>query len=537
MAKTKRAPASSASSVRDDDKPFILTATVKNVRQVTAANEAALSQGISPGMTLTHARALIPDIGTADADADADRLGLEKLADWCGRYSPLSGVGHRGDLWGDSRFSGDDGLWIDVTGCAHLFGGEVALLDDLGRRLDRFGIRHRLALAETMGAAWAIARFGEASSIIPPGRLSQALAERPVAGLRLRPETVTLLRRLGLKRIGQLEQLPRAALGKRFSSKDQYEAVLLRLDQAFGRRDEPLTPRRPPPLYRAEQGFLEPILELPGLAQGLSLLTADLCRMLARRDDGAERLALLAYRVDGDVKVLRVGASRATQDRRHLEGLFAEKLETIDPGFGIEKLALHAERTAPLDVRQGAFAGGSTETSGRDARLAQLIDRLANRLGADAVTVSVPVQSHLPERAEHHVSAMEAPSHSPDYVKAAEPFHHRPSSLLLRPEPITAMAEVPDGPPMLFVWRRVRRRIVKAEGPERLAPEWWVDTIDGVNLASETRDYFRVEDDRGQRYWLFREGLYERDDHADDGDQHQVNAVDRVHWFIHGLFG
>ena len=368
------------------------------------------------------------------------------------------------------------GFGIDVTGCAHLFGGETALLADLGRRLTRFGIRHGLGLAETLGAAWAAARYSSAAPIIPPGELSQELAELPVAGLRLRPEIVTLLRRLGLKRIGQLERLPRAALGKRFSSKDAYQAVLLRLDQAFGRQDEPLTPRLPPPVYRAEQGFLEPIVELPGLTHGLGLLVTELCQMLNKKGEGAERLALLAYRVDDDVNILKVGASQATRNRQHIERLFTEHLETIDPGFGIEKLVLHAERTAPLDIRQGAFAGGSVETLSRDERLTQLIDRLTNRLGPDAVTVSVPFQSHLPERAERYVSAMtpqDPPSH---HVQEAKPFRRppRPSSLLLRPEPIDAIAEVPDGPPMQFTWRRVRRRIIKAEGPERIAPEWWV---------------------------------------------------------------
>ena len=538
MARTKRTPTSSTFTARDDDAPSVLTAAVRNVRQVTAANEAARRHGVSPGMTLTHARALMPDIATASADPDADRIGLEALADWCGRYSPLAGVDHRDGLWSDDGFSGDDGLWIDISGCAHLFGGETALLADLSGRLTRFGIQHGLGLAETIGAAWAIARCRPASPIIPPGELSRELAAFPVAGLRLRSEIVTLLRRLGLKRIGQLESLPRAALGKRFSSKDAYEAVLLRLDQMFGRQDEPLTPRRPPPIYRAEQAFLEPIVELPGLAHSLSLLIADLCRMLGKAGEGAERLSLLAYRVDGDVRMLQVGASQATRDSGHVERLFAERLETIDPGFGIEKLVLHAERTAPLDIRQGAFAGGSGETSSRNERLTQLIDRLANRLGPDAVTVSVPFQSHLPERAERHVSAIEAPSSSPDHVRAAEPF--RPSNLLLRPEPIEAIAEVPDGPPMQFIWRRVRRRIVKAEGPERIAPEWWVGAANSVDLGLETRDYYRVEDDQGQRYWLFRKGLYDREEHPGNRGQRQVDAADRVRrvrWFIHGLFG
>lgn len=251
MVGTRKTPASSPSTVQDEKKPSALTATVKNVQQLAAVNEAARAAGLQPGMTLTHARALIPDIATAAADPDADRIALGRLADWCGRYSPLCGIDRYEGLWGDSWFLGDDGLWIDVTGCTHLFGGEQALLVDLEHRLDGLGIRHRLGLAETLSAAWAIARYSP-SRIVEPGGLEGALDDLPVAGLRLLPEIVTLLRRLGLKHIGQMKDLPRAALGKRFSSKEVSEAVLLRLDQAFARQEEPLCPRRSPPVYRTE---------------------------------------------------------------------------------------------------------------------------------------------------------------------------------------------------------------------------------------------------------------------------------------------
>lgn len=224
-------------------------------------------------MTLSHARALVPDIKTAPADPEGDRTALEKLADWCLRYSPSSGL-HEGEG------EGDDGLWIDTTGCAHLFGGEKAMLADLGRRLDGFGLRHRLGLADTPGAAWALAHYGENVRIAGADDVHEVLTGLSVRGLRLAPETVTLLRRLGLKRIGQLNAMPRVALGKRFSSKEKGEAVLLRLDQAFGRQDEPLCPRRPPPVYRTEQGFLEPILELPALVHTLTHLIRDLCGWL-----------------------------------------------------------------------------------------------------------------------------------------------------------------------------------------------------------------------------------------------------------------
>lgn len=516
--------------VQDEAPPLVLIATVKNAVLLTAVNDAAAAAGLSPGMTLSHARALIPDVQTAPVDPKGDRLFLEKLADWCLRYSPSCGLHDEPD---------DHGLWIDATGCAHLFGGEEAMLADLGRRLDGFGLRHRLSMAPTPGAAWALARYHPTTRIVGDDSEREALNELPVAGLRLAPETVTLLRRLGLKTIGQLNALPRAALGKRFSSKEAGEAVLLRLDQFFGRREEPLSPRKPTPVYWAEQAFLDPLIELPVLAHGLAWLTSKLCHDLRKFGQGAETLSFLAFRIDGDVKLLKISASQPTQDADHIIRLFTEKLETIDPGFGIEKLALHAERTAPIGKKQKTLEGNSNDVTDQDERFNQLIDRLANHLGPDTVTVTVPFESHIPERA----AGRAAPGDPSKAWADMPPLPPRPSCLLLRPEPIKALAEVPDGPPLRFTWRRVTRRIVKSEGPERISPEG-VGITDRVNLVLETRDYYRVEDDQGQRYWLFRKGLYDRTGYADVNAKHQVdaagrpgNAVDRVDWFIHGVFG
>lgn len=514
------------------------------MQQLAAVNEAGRAAGLSPGMTLTHARALLPDLPTVPAEPEADYLALGKLADWCQRYSPLSGIDRLEGLWGDQWFSGDDGLWIDVTGCAHLFGGEETLLADLSRRLTDLGIRHGLGLAETLGAAWAIARYRPDAPIVQPGELPQALACLPVSGLRLSPGTVTLLRRLGLKRIGELADLPRLALGKRFSSKEVGEAVLLRLDQIFARQDEPRRPRHPLPVFRTEQGFLEPIIELEALAHVMSPLICELCRMLEKAGQGVERLTLLVFRVDGDVRSLRVGASRPTRDGGHIERLFAERLDSIDVGFGIEKLVLHADQAVPLGAKQTSLGGDITETADQDENLAQLIDRLANRLGPEAVTIIKPIESHIPERAEHHVSTMRQGQSTeartdreaawPSSVEAVGP-PRRPSHLLLRPEPIKALAEVPDGPPLRFTWRRVTRRIVKSEGPERIA----VGAADGVDLAAATRDYYRVEDEEGRRYWLFRQGLYDSSGYADPISDHQGNTAGRSRpdWFVHGVFG
>lgn len=518
------------SSGQDESRPLVLIATEKNAQVLTAVDDVAAAAGLTPGMTLSHARALIPEIETAPAEPGGDRANLEKLADWCGRYSPSFGVDDSaGDCVGD-----DHALWVDSTGCAHLFGGEEAMLADLSDRLSRFGLRHRLGLADSFGAAWALARYGREVRNIAPHNVHEALAGLGVAGLRLSPEIVTLLRRLGLKTIGQIEALPRIALAKRFSSKETYASVLLRLDQCFGRQEEPLTPKRPPPVYRVEQAFLDPLIEPEAFAHGLQLLTSDLCQKLTKAHEGAERLAFLAFRVDGDVKAIKVGTSQPTRDPKHIDRLFAEKLPMIDPGFGIEKLALHAERTAPIETSQGKLEGGGARTSSENERFVQLIDRLANRLGPEAVMVTAPVESHIPE--EQAVQA--APGTTKKSWAEMPDFNDRPSCLLLRPEPIKALAEVPDGPPFRFTWRRVTRRIVKSEGPERIAPNW-VGAANSVDLAVETRDYYRVEDEEGRRYWLFRRGLYDSPGYAEATPESpdQANAFRRPGWFIHGLFG
>lgn len=490
--------------------------------QVIAVNDAATAAGLSPGMTLSHARALIPDVQTAPADPEGDRLFLEKLTDWCVRYSPSSGLHDEPD---------DHGVWIDVTGCTHLFGGEEAMLVDLSRRLASFGLRHRLALADTPGAAWALARYHPTIQIVGDDAGREALNELPVASLRLAPEIVTLLRRLGLKTIGQVNALPRAALGKRFSSKEAGEAVLLRLDQLFGRREEPLCPRKPLPVYRTERAFLDPLIELEALTHGLSTLTYELCQNLNKAGQGAERITFLAFRVDGDVKALKASASQPTHDADHIIRLFAEKLPTIDPGFGIEKLALHAERTALIEKKQKNLDGGTSNITDLGERFSQLIDRLANRLGQDAVTVTIPFESHIPE----HAQGRATPGSTSKEWADMPSLPPRPSCLLLRPEPIKALAEVPDGPPLRFTWRRVTRRIVRSEGPERIVG----DAIASVDLAVEIRDYYRVEDDQGRRYWLFRQGLYDTTGYTNDNAEHQVNAVGRSRpgWFVHGMFG
>ena len=486
-----------------------------------AVNREAGAAGLGPAMRLADARALLAGLVTARADAAADRRGLQRLALWCNRFTPWCAVDGGGD--GDSEDGGGDGgLLLDITGCAHLFDGEAALMDEIAARLTGLGIENRLGLADTPGAAWAFARFGAADTrIAAPGETHRAIADLPVEGLRLATKDARLLRRLGLTTIAAVDDLPRAALARRFPSRERGSAVLARLDRALGRQAEPLVPLVPPPACLERLALPEPLLDRAGLDAVLARLMPGLTASLERDGLGARRLALWCYRVDGGVVRRTVATARAVRDGDHLLRLFWETLETIDPGFGIDLMALHAERVEPLAPAQLSLAGDQRRQGGVDL----LVDRLMARLGDGAVCRLEPVARHGPETAERAVPPGREPVPWSEACSEAPEKPPRPFRLFDRPEPVDVMAEVPDGPPLLFTWRRVRRRVMRAAGPERIEPEWWA----GAGGRDETvRDYYRIEDAEGRRYWLYRAGLY---GHA-DGD---TDAAPR--WYVHGLYG
>lgn len=472
-------------------------------------------------MRLADARALLAGLVTARADTAADRRGLERLALWCNRFTPCCAV----DVGG-----GDGGLLLDITGCAHLFGGEAALMDEVAARLSGLGIENRLGLADTPGAAWALARFRAAENgrqetrIAAPGGTHGALAGLPVEALRLAGEDAHLLRRLGLVTIGAVEGLPRASLARRFASRERGSAVLARLDRALGRQAEPIVPMVPPPACLERLALPEPLIDREGLDAVLARLMPGLTATLERDGLGARRLALWCYRVDGGVVRRAVATARAIRDGDHLLRLFQETLETVDPGFGIDLAALHAERVEPLAPTQLVLAGDKRRHGDVDL----LVDRLLAKLGDGAVCRLEPVARHRPEKAERAVAPGREPvpwSEAPEAPERPQ-RPQRPFRLFDRPEPIDVMAEVPDGPPLLFTWRRVRRRVMRAAGPERIEPEWWA----GAGGRDETmRDYYRVEDAEGRRYWLYRAGLYGNDGGTGNGDSPR--------WYVHGLYG
>ncbi len=499
-------------------------------QRIGAVNGAAAEAGVQAGMMLTDARALLPGLSVQPMAPEEDARALAGLADWCGRYSPWISL--------DEEAAGQYGICLDVTGCAHLFGGEAAMLDDLSRRLAAFAIQARMAIADSLGAAWATARYGarygDSTAIVPVGGARAALARLPVAALRLSPAAADALARLGLGRIGELCSLPRGALSARFGRE-----VTDRLDQALGRAPEPLSPRPPRTSFWSRLAFAEPIGHRDHIARAAGQLVAELCAALAREERGARRLELRLYLADGTVQRIAAGLNRASRDPAHLLRLLAEHLPSLEANFGADLMLLMAGQSDPLPAGQDSLDGAAAQIcsgdgpgAGPGADLAPLLDRLGNRLGAANVARFASVQSHLPERAVRLVPPLTPAAGAGPGVETTAPWRHmarRPVHLLPRPEPIEAVAEVPDGPPVLFRWRGIAHRVQRGDGPERIAPEWWHDmqaeTAAPADLAGETRDYYRIEDSRGQRYWLYRRGLYGG-----------AGGPSPPAWYLHGFF-
>jgi protein ImuB len=497
----RRALGRSWRSVAPPEAPLVVVAKVKNALRLSALDERGERLGLARGQTLADARAMIPAIETVAEDNVADRALLEDLADWAGRYTPLVAL------------DADNGLILDITGAAHLFGGEEALLSDLSARLAGQGFLARAAIADTPGAAAAAARFGF-PSVVPTGGAARMLRPLPLAALRLDRETVAAMDRVGLKRIGQIADLPRAPLAARFGT-----MLIRRLDQTLGREEETIAPRRPVAPLSAERRFAEPIAREEDVSATLSSLATTLAASLEAQGLGARELELALFRVDGFVARTVVATSRPVRAPKLVLDLFREKFaglgETFDAGFGFDVIRLSVNVAAVQSPVQVDLAGDAVA----EADLGQLIDRIGARLGSARVGRIVTEDNHIPEGAERFAIAGEHDSR--DNSSALPSFDpdaaiDRPLRLFARPEPVEAIAEVPDGPPVRFRWRRTLYRVARAEGPERIAAEWWRND-------DLTRDYFRVEDVSGHRFWLFREGLYGREDLA-------------PRWYLHGVF-
>ena len=460
---------------------------------------AARALGLFPGQKATDAAALVPELVTADAEPQADAAALTALVDWCVRFSPAVAP------------DPPAGLFLDVGGVSHLWGGEAALLADLLARLAANGLPFRGAVADTPGAAWALARHGRDGAIAPPGGAAPLLAPLPPAALRLEPQVAVQLERLGLRTLGQLFDLPRAPLAKRFG-----RATLERLDQALGRAEEALAFRRPPSPWFARLAFAEPISTPEDLARVSRDICAKLCARLEAEGQGARRFELAYHRLDGRAETLGVGLSLAGRDPVRIARLFAPKLEWVDPGFGIEVATLTADAVEPLSGRQRRL--DTLSDAAAEEGLVPLVDRLVNRLGEDRVWKARPLESHVPECAV----AQAGPFAAPTEARAWDRERPRPVRLFRRPEPIEVTAPIPDDPPAQFRWRGRLHRVRHAEGPERIGEAWWRRPLDEAD-PGHVRDYYRVEDQDGGRFWIFRAGLYEPGIHA--------------RWWLHGLFG
>jgi len=462
-------------------------------------------------MTLAEARMVLPDLQVEAATSDIDAAKRQELARWLVRYTPLTAC--------DANDT--DSILLDVTGCTHLFGGEKATLTDIQQRLEAVGITPQLALAENRAAAWALSHFRPGSISVSAVESKQLLSPLPVSALRLDKATEVKLVRLGLKTIGSLFSLPRSTLAQRFRGqpKKQVTALLERLDQILGRSDEPFSPLVPVPSWSVRQVFSEPVMHLPMIEMAIQKLLGQLIEMLAKAQLGIRRLGLYGFRVDGGVQQIIIGTNRPSRDSKHLQRLLLEKLDQLEAEFGFDLLQLNAEETESLPPVQCGDIKAKQHQS-----VSELLDRLTVRLGPAAIRCLQHRPSHMPERAQAFVTA-HAKSLGWDSVPAHQSL--RPLRLLTRPELIDVLAEIPEGAPRRFRWRRVERRVVKADGPERIAPEWWVDEGD------KTRNYYRIETEGGTRFWLFRSGLYPLP-RVQRTSMEDSSASPT--WYVHGFF-
>lgn len=459
-------------------------------------------------MPVVVARGMCPSLRLVEADTRADEALLVAIADWCRRFTPLAAL------------DPPDGIILDVSGVAHLFGGDMALLRSVEDALAEQGFARRVALAPHAGAATAFARFGGPRLVRDEASLEKAVRALPVGALRLDDKATLRLRDAGLRFLGDLLLRPRAPITARFGA-----IVFARIDAMLGRRRDPLSPRFEAPSYIAERRFADGLARREEIVATLGSLCEELAVMLARHEEGARTVLASFFRIDGVVRHLEVATSRPSRNADTILRLFAERLESIgedglDTGYGFDLIRLSALSVECLPGEQGGLHGTLSQARDGPQDFIDLIDRLGARFGTRRVQRLDFLDTHWPEGA---VAARPA-AHGPPALAASQaiqahtPFlPTRPLRLFEKPEPIDAVATVPDGPPEKFWWRRVAHDVIAVEGPERIASEWWKN-------QGPTRDYFRVEDTQGGRFWLFREGLYGAE-------------TIRPRWFMHGLFG
>ncbi len=465
--------------------------------RLASVDAPALAVGLRPGMPLADARAQVGELAVVPHDPVLDHEWLDRLAQGCARYTPLVAL------------DAPDGLILDIAGAVHLFGGEAGLIADVERRLARLGLTLRHALGPTADAARALARY----QARPAPDEAQAIRRLPVAALELESEATTALVRAGLKTIGDLASRPMANIAARFGA-----GAATALRRLLGDAPSPLDPRIAPPPVVAERRFAEPVASTAHATRILAELAGEAIEDLAGRGKGGRHFRATFFRSDGLARAIAIETGHPTRDTRLVMRLFAERMDSLrdplDPGFGFDMIRLAVPRLEALSATQLKLEGGAVREAGAD----ELVDRLTVRLGRGRVRRLRPADTHIPEQAQLELPAIEAPGPSP--WQAPEPGEPptRPFHLFDPPQPIEVIAEVPDGPPHQFRWRRQAHAVRRYEGPERIAAEWWRRRDNG----GPTRDYYRVEDAQGRRFWLFRHGLYEEKDDP--------------RWYIHGVF-
>lgn len=470
---------------------FVLTTNDHGRKRITAASPEAVKQGVQTGMVAADAHAISQNLEVLDDDEDAAHKVLNRLGHWCIRYTP------------SVMLDAPGGLILNASGCTHLWGSEENYIKDLQKRLQDFGFHVRLAIADTIGVAWAITRFTKAQLIVPPGETMSALLPLPPSSLRLDPYTSEQLEKLGLRQIKSFIGMPRTSLQRRFG-----EDCIKKINFALGHEPEIHPLIFPPEPYQERLSCLEPIVTRTGIEIALQKLLDTMCTRLRKEGKGLRTAILKGYRIDGKMVSLNIGTSKPSHNEKHLQHLFSFKIENFEPGPGIELFTLDAQKVEDTITAQTQLWGGSSESA--DDHLSELLDRLNTRFGEGHVHRYLPDEHYWPERS---VKIAQTLTEKTNAIWNTD--RPRPLQLLSRPERIEVTAPVPDYPPMNFRAHGTLHKIVRAEGPERIEQEWWLQT-------GEHRDYYQVEDEEGRRYWLFRSGHY--------------NETGKAEWFLHGYF-
>ena len=476
------------------DQPIAVIARSGSKRWVSAADANARKAGLHVGMPAAKAQSLFRGLMLIDADPEADLAALERIALWALTiYSPIVAV------------DGIDGIVMDTEGADHLQGGELPMVTKIANQFLAKKLTARVAVADTWGAAHACARaISRETIVVPPGETIRAVEKLPVSLLRLPAKIVSDLRILGFQTIGELANTARAPLTLRFGPE-----VGRRLDQILCRIAEPIEPIRTPELVEVSKVFAEPIGAAETIDKYVGRLVLQLIDELKKRGLGVRRVDLIVEKVDGTRQAIRAGTAKPARDAAWLTKLFRDRTEKIEPGFGIEKLLLVAVMTETLEDVQKLSALVSDDITD----VTPLIDIYGNR--GQRVYRVAPVASDVPERSVQRISPAADP-----IIVAWVSHWRRPARLLLHPEMIEAIALLPDRPPVSIVWRGKRRKVKRADGPERIFGEWWQRDAE----MDAVRDYFVIEDESGERLWVFRSG---------DGVDPETGSH---RWFCHGIF-